>query len=83
LLIQYEIGKIIKSLKAKNSSGYDEISNRIIKPSIPYIISPFTYISNAILNTCIFPGRLKFAVVKPPFKKGRTHNYSTVDLYLC
>jgi hypothetical protein len=31
---------MIKSLKAKNTSGYDEISNRIIKPSSAYIISP-------------------------------------------
>jgi hypothetical protein len=29
----YEIEKIIRSLKTKNSSGYDEISNKIIKLS--------------------------------------------------
>ena len=51
----YEIEKIIKSLKTKNSSGYDEILNRIIKLSSPFIISPLSHICNAILNTGIFP----------------------------
>jgi uncharacterized protein YdaL len=31
-----EITRIIKSLKTKNSSGYDKISNRIIKVSAVY-----------------------------------------------
>jgi hypothetical protein len=63
----YEIGKIIKSLKSKNSSGYDEISMRILKISAPYIVSPLTYICNRILNTGIFPDRLKYAIIKPIF----------------
>jgi hypothetical protein len=45
-------------------SQYDEISNRIIKLSSPFIISPLTHICNAILNTGIFPDRFKFAIVK-------------------
>jgi exonuclease III len=69
-----EISRIIKSLKTKNSSGYDEISNRIIKISLPFIISPLTYICNAILCAGVFPDRLKFAVIKPLFKKGETQN---------
>jgi hypothetical protein len=32
----YEIEKIIKSLKNKNSYGCDEISTRILKVSAPY-----------------------------------------------
>ena len=60
----YDIGKIIKSLKSKNSSGYDEISTRILILSAPYIISPLTYICNAILNNRIFPdNRLKYATI--------------------
>jgi len=31
----YEIEKIIKSLKSKNTCGYDEISIRILKLSTP------------------------------------------------
>ena len=61
----YEIGKIIKSLKSKNSSGYDEISTRILKLSASFIVSPLTHICNIILNTGIFPDRLKYAIIKP------------------
>jgi hypothetical protein len=47
----YEIAKIIKSFKTKNTAGYDEISNRFLKLSAPFIISPLTYICNAVLCT--------------------------------
>ena len=40
----HELEKIIKPLKSKNSHGYEEISNKIIKLSTPFIISPLTYI---------------------------------------
>jgi hypothetical protein len=80
----YEIEKIIKSLKTKNSSGYDEISNRIIKLSTPFIISPLTQICNAILNTGVFHDRLKFTIVRPLFKKKETYRkFPTTDLYHC
>jgi hypothetical protein len=80
----YEIEKIIRFLKIKNTSGYDEISNRIIKLSSAYIISPLTDICNNILNTGIFPERLKFAMVKPEFKKkGNPTIYQIIDPYPC
>jgi hypothetical protein len=49
----YEIEKIIKSLKSKNSYGY-EISTRILKVSAPYVLSPLTYIFNKVLSTGAF-----------------------------
>ena len=72
----YEIGKIIKSLKSKNTSGYDEISNHIIKLSSPFNISPLIYICNAALSSGGFPDRLKYAIVKPIFKKGSKQDIS-------
>jgi hypothetical protein len=39
-----EICEIIKSLKWKNSHAYDEIPMRILKISLPFIISPLKYI---------------------------------------
>jgi len=72
----YQIEKIIKSLRTKNACGYDEISNRIIKLTAPFIISPLTYICNAVLSTGCFPDRLKYAVVKPIFKKGNKQEIS-------
>ena len=59
--------KMIKSLRTKNTCGYNEISNRIIKLTAPFIISPLTHICNAVLSTGVFPDRLKYAVVKPIF----------------
>jgi hypothetical protein len=72
----YEIEKIIHSLKCKNSYGYDEISSGILKASTPYVLSPLTYIFNKILSTGIFPDRLKFAEVKPLYKKGDKTEFS-------
>jgi hypothetical protein len=43
------IKKIIKTLKNKSSYGNDKIPVRILKISLPYIISPLTYISNESL----------------------------------
>ena len=75
--------KIIKTLRTKNSYGYDEISNWIIKLSAPFILSPLTYICNAILDTGVFPDRLKYATIKPIYKKGNTQdisNYRPISL---
>jgi hypothetical protein len=79
----HEIRNIIKSLKTKNTYGYDEISNRIIKLSAPYITSTLTYICNAVLSTGVFPDRLKYAIVKPIYKKGGKQdisNYRPISL---
>jgi len=79
----HKIDNIIKSLKSKNTTGYDEIPVNKLKISAPYIISPLTYICNTTLNTGIFPNRLKYAVVKPLHKKGNKHelsNYRPISL---
>jgi hypothetical protein len=65
----HEIKEIIKSFKSKITGGCDEISTHVLKLSTPYIISPLTYICNAILNTGTFPDRLKYTIIKPIFKK--------------
>ena len=78
-----EIDEIIKSLKVKDSHGYDEISTKILKISSPFIISPLNYICNKALFKGIFPDRLKFSVIKPLYKKGNkqdTSNYRPISL---
>ena len=65
-----EIFEINKSLKWKNSCGYDQIPNRIVKVSMPFISSPLSYICNKMLTTGTFLARLKYAQVVPVFKKG-------------
>ena len=60
-----EIEKIINSLKIKESSGYGEVSTKILK-----ISSPLNYICNNYMLSGTFPTRLKYAIVKPLLKKG-------------
>jgi Notch-like protein len=51
--------------------------------SIYYISSPLTYICNRMLFSGIFPTWLKFAEVKPVFKKGDKNvafNYRPISL---
>jgi hypothetical protein len=78
----YETEKIIRSLKSKNSQGYDEIS-RILKVSTPYALSPLTYIFNKILQTGTLLDRLKFSEIKSLYKKGdktKLCNYRLISL---
>jgi hypothetical protein len=55
----------------------------MLKASMPYIISPLTYISNESLAQGIFPDTLKYAIIKPIFKNGnkdKASNYRPVSL---
>ena len=71
-----EIENVVKSLKPKGSHGYDEIPTKILKLSIPYILSPLTYLRNLMISTGTFPTPLKFAEIKPLHKKGEKSNIS-------
>ena len=81
--ITNEIDKIIRSLKNRNSHGYDEVSSKILKISAPYKKTPLTYIFNQILRVGIFPDKMKYAIIKPLHKKGSTKelkNYTPISL---
>jgi len=81
----YEINKIIKSLRTKNSYGYDEIPIKILRLSAPSVISPLTYICNKSLSSGVFPERLKYAIIKPVYRKGDkllTENYRPISLLI-
>jgi len=78
-----EIERIIKSLKTKNSYGYDEISTKNLKVSYPFISSPINYICNKMLFWGVFPDRLKYAVIKSIHKNDHrceVSNYRPVSL---
>ena len=79
----------IKSLKhslqqtKKKSSGYDEITSKILKACASRISHPLRYIYNYSLYTGIIPDHLNIAVVKPLYKKRdktSIKNYRPVSL---
>jgi hypothetical protein len=78
-----EMLSIIKTLKPKNSHGFDENPMMLLKKSATYICSPLTYICNKSIQSGIFPNRMKFSIVKPVYKKGdKTNpaNYRPISL---
>ena len=69
----------------KNSSGVDEISNKLLKAIGTELAKPLTIIINQCLLTGIFPDLLKIEVklVKPLFKRGdagQLNNYRPISL---
>ena len=68
-----EITKHIQNIKPKSSSGYDQISSKVLKEIGPIISRHLCLIVNQSLCTGIFPDRLKLAKVIPLFiKRGQT-----------
>ena len=60
-----EVLSIINKLKNTNSSGKDEISNKLLKSIKDEISKPLTVVINQSLLTGIFPEKLKIAKIKP------------------
>jgi len=58
-----EIISIIKSLKAKNSHVYDEISTKLLQVSATCVCSPLTYICNKSILSGISPYHLKLSII--------------------
>jgi len=84
-IIEIVVIDIIKSLKHKNSSGFDGISNNILKHCVNEISKPMTFIFNYSLMTEVFPDRFKYAFVLPIHKKGDKSiksNYRPITLLL-
>ena len=67
----------------KSSSGYDGLSNKIIKTIKNEISKPLTLIINQMITSGIFPDDLKIAKIIPLYKKGDIHsitNYRPISL---
>ena len=80
-----EISSLIQLLPAKSSSGFDDISNNLLKQLSPSILTPLCLIYNLSLNTGIFPELMKRADVSPLFKSKLhcdTNNYRPISLLL-
>ena len=62
--------QIINNLPNKNSCGFDGISTIVMKSIKNVILKPLTLIINQIINTGVFPNKLKIAKkITPIFKK--------------
>ena len=70
--------KTINNLPAKNSSGCDGISSKLLKVIEPVIIKPLTLLINQVLNSGIFPDKLKIALKSYQYIRRVTHHYSKI-----
>ena len=80
-----EINKHIDKLPSKNSSGYDMISNILLKRIKTSIVKPLSIIFNLSLVTGQFPENMKIAEVLSLFKKEAKHllnNYRPISLLI-
>lgn len=71
-----EVITIIYSLPCKKSSGYDEITNDVLKHICNYIVDPLTHILNLSFSEGVFPDELKIAKVIPIYKSGSVDDLS-------
>ena len=72
----YDVKTIISKLKPKTSSGFDEISCKLIKLTAESVIEPLTFIINLSITTGIVPNQMKVAKVVPIFKSGDQYSFS-------
>ena len=70
------IDSIIKNMKLKSSTGYNNISNKLLKSAKDVLIKPLTLLMNQIIHTREFPKQLEIANVKPLFKKGLQSSFT-------
>ena len=83
LVTEQEIINIIQNMQPKNTFGYDEISNKLLKHIVPVISKPLTLIINQSITTGIFPDKLKTAKIIPLYKKDNPmllENYRPISL---
>ena len=79
----YEIKAVIDKIKPKTSTGFDDISCKMLKLSTAYIIEPLTHIVNISFSNGIMPDGTKTAKVIPIFKSGEpciASNYRPVSI---
>lgn len=74
-LSDHDVVALINNLKPSNSSGYDNISNNLLKNCKYLICQPLSYLINLSLEQGVFPEKLKLSVVCPLYKKGDANSY--------
>ena len=82
-LTEWEYNNIVKNMQAKKSTGFDQISNKLIKVLHNEIRVPMMDIINTSLCLGEVPANWKIAKVIPLFKSGDKHdcnNYRPISL---
>ena len=80
-----EIKKYIDTLPSKTSSGYDNISNKLLKQIKHTILNPLTHVFNLSLMSGVFPENMKLSEIIPLYKKGpkdQMLNYRPISLLI-
>ena len=80
-----ELIQLIHKLPNKSSSGYDKVSNIILKHLVDEIVHPLEIIFNKSLYEVIFPNNMKQADVVPLYKsrdKQECINYRPISLLI-
>ena len=80
---EFEIRKIIKSLKNTNSTGFDHFSTKFIKLSISLLAPTLVKLFNHSIQSGLYPDLLKIVKVIPIFKKGdptSVNNYRPISI---
>jgi hypothetical protein len=78
-----EVFKSINELDSDSSSGYSNISVKLIKAASNSIIVPLTKLINKCIDSHRYPANWKIAIVTPLFKKGDTsdlNNYRGISI---
>lgn len=78
-----EVSKIIRDMKTKNSSGFDDISSKTLKICENELVHPLVDIINKSFTHGHFPAKLKLAKVYPKHKqdnKSKIENYRPISL---
>ena len=82
---EYEIAKILDNLIAKQTSGWDGITNKLLKDLKTSLVLPLTIVFNQSISEGIFPSRIKTAMVTPLYKSGprnQNTNYRLISLLM-
>ena len=80
-----EVLKLLYALTCKNSSGWDGISNKLLKSIKDVIAEPLALIFNISIKTGVFPEWFKSADIIPLYKSGSKlycTNYRPISLLL-
>ena len=82
---EIEIANIIDEMVAKQSSGWDGISNKLIKNIESCLVTPLNILFNQSMTEGIFPNIMKMVLVTPLYKSGQKSictNYRPISLLI-